>query len=141
MRTGGQYQFKTAEDLRKAAQAYFDWCEKNPIRGTRIIRKDDGEPGTRDEQYARPFTFEGLCEHICIDDWSQFVKQNKERAGFAKVIGWVRNKIRRNQLEGAMVGIYRENITARLNGIKENIALQELPSPECLPDELDEDNE
>ena len=141
MRTGGQYQFKTPEDLNKACQDYFIWCDQNPIRGTRIIRKDDGSPETRDEQYARPYTFEGLCEHIQISDWSRFVAENKDRKGFAEVIMYVRNKIRRNQIEGAMVGIYRENITARLNGIKENLAVQELPNPECLSDELDEDNE
>lgn len=144
MRTGGQYQFKTPEDLREAAQSYFDWCVKNPIRGTRIINKDGGEEGeieTRDVQCPRPFTFEGLCEHIDITDWSQFVSQNKERDGFEKVIAWVRNKIRRNQIEGGLVGIYKENLTARLNGLKENLAVQELPNPECLPDELDEDNE
>lgn len=134
-RTGGQYQFKTAADLKAAAIAYFEWCDKNPIRGQRTIRKGDDEPETRDEMYPRPYTFEGLCDYIDIWDWSNFVSDNKEREGFAPVLGWIRNKIRKQQIEGSMVGIYRENLTARLNGIADNMAITELPPTECLNDE------
>ena len=127
MRTGGQYQFKTPEDLRKAAQSYFDWCDANPIRGQRTVKNSDGEKELRDDMLPRPYTFEGLCEHIDIWDWSLFVTNNKERDGFAPVLGWIRNKVRRNQIEGGMVGLYRENLTARLNGITDNVADQTPP--------------
>lgn len=137
MRTGGQYQFKTPEDLREAARSYFEWCDKNPIRGQRVLRKseDDEKPELRDEMYPRPYTFEGLCDFIDIWDWSRFVSDNKDRDGFAPVLGWIRNKIRKQQIEGSMVGLYRENLTARLNGIAENMAVTELPPTECLNDE------
>lgn len=135
MRTGGKYQFKTPEALKEAAQSYFDWCDKNPIRGQRTIKKEDGETETRDDMYPRPYTFEGLCEHIDIWDWSRFVSDNRDREGFAPVLGWIRNKIRRQQIEGSMVGLYRENLTARLNGIADNMAVTELPPTECLKDE------
>lgn len=135
MRTGGKYQFETAEALKAAALGYFQWCEDNPIRGTRTIKTDSGENETREELYPRPYTFEGLCLHIDIADWSMFCTNNKSREGFADVLAWIRNNIRRNQIEGAMAGLYRENITARLNGIAENMAIQELPPTECLSDE------
>lgn len=139
MRTGGEYQFKTPEDLRNSCEEYFAWCEQNPIRGQRLVKKENGETETRDEMYPRPLTFEGLCDHIGIADWSHFVAQNKEREGFADVFGWVRNKVRRNQIEGGLVGLYRENLTARLNGIAENMAINELPPTQCLPHEQEEE--
>ena len=135
MKTGGQYRFKTPQELKDAAQSYFDWADKNPIRGCRTIKKDDGEPETRDEMYPRPYTFEGLCLHIDVSDWSMFCTSNKQREGFADVLAWIRNTIRRNQIEGGLVGLYRENITARLNGIAENMSVQELPPTQCLDDE------
>lgn len=141
MGAGRKFKFKDAAELNKACMDYFIWCEQNPIRGQRFIKKDNGETETRDEMYPRPFTFEGMCEHIGVSDWTLFVANNKEREGFAEVFAYVRNKIRRNQIEGAMVGLYRENLTARLNGIAENMAINELPPTQCLPHEIEDEEE
>lgn len=116
--------FATADDLIAAAEGYFKWCDENPIRGARSVRGDgkkDGKKVTEDEMLPRPYTFEGLCLHVGIPDWTMFVTRNKEREGFEDAIGYIRNKIRRCQIEGGMVGIYRENLTARLNGIAEQV--------------------
>lgn len=113
--------FETAADLLKAAEGYFTWCDENPIRGSRSVRYRDGEKTTEDDMLPRPYTFEGLCLHIGVPDWSMFVTRNKEREGFADAIATIRNRIRRNQIEGGMVGIYKEYLTARLNGIAEQV--------------------
>lgn len=138
MRTGGKFQFKTAEDLMLAAQNYFEWCDTHPIRAARVIKNAgtmDAE--TRDEQLPRCYTFEGLCDHIDITDWTNFVNDNKEREGFADVFGRIRNKIRRNQIEGGMVGLYKENLTARLNGIADNVQ-NVTPPPSTIEIRMDE---
>lgn len=135
MKTGGQYQFKTPQELKDAAQSYFDWCDSHPIRGARVVKSEGDDKETRDDMYPRPYTFEGLCLHINISDWSMFCTSNKKREGFPEVLSWIRNMIRKQQIEGAVVGLYKENITARLNGIAENMAIQELPATECLKDE------
>lgn len=137
MRTGGQYQFKTADELRQEAQDYFDWCDKNPIRGSSTVSRDDGSRETRDTLFPRPYTFEGLGEHIQIADYLEFKKWNEKREGFADVFGWIRNKIRRNQIEGGLVGIYKENLTARLNGIAENMN-DVTPPPSTIEIRFDE---
>ena len=129
---GGKYNFETPEQLRAKADEYFAWCDANPIRGQRTLKKEDGEITTRDDQYPRPYTFEGLALHLNIVDWAAFVKNNKEREGFADVFGYIRNKVRRNQIEGSMVGLYRENLTARLNGIAENMNVGEVPPPSTI---------
>ena len=113
--------FETAQDLLKAAQGYFDWCDANPIRGARSVRNADGTKVMQDEMLPRPYTFEGLCLHVHISDWTLFVANNKERDGFEDAIAFIRNTIRRNQIEGGMVGLYKENLTARLNGIAEQV--------------------
>lgn len=137
MRTGGEYQFKSADELMLAAQKYFDWCDTHPIRATRTVRNAGGEMETRDEQLPRCYTFEGLCDHINICDWWNFVAANKERKGFEYVIARIRNKIRRNQIEGGMAGVYKENLTARLNGIADNLQ-QVAPPPSTIEVIFDE---
>lgn len=138
MRTGGQYQFKTADELMAAANAYFDWCDTHPIRATRTVRNaGTAEMETRDEQLPRCYTFEGLCDHLDIWDWTNFSNDNKDRDGFAEVLSKIRNKIRRNQIEGGMAGVYKENLTARLNGISDNIQ-QVAPPPATIEVTFDE---
>ena len=129
---GRAYRYKDAEDLRKDALAYFEWCNAHPIRGSRTVRKDTGEVVTIDTQLPCPYSFEGLADHIGIDDYAQFVKDNKERPGFGKVFGFIRTRIRRNQIEGGLVGIYKEGLTARLNGIAENMNIGEAPPPSVI---------
>ena len=129
---GAPFRYKNPEDLRKDALAYFEWCDKNPIRGSRSLRKDDGTVVTIDTQLPRPYSFEGLADHIGIDDYAQFVKDNKERPGFGKVFCFIRTRVRRNQIEGGLVGIYKEGLTARLNGIADNMNIGEAPPPSVI---------
>lgn len=133
---GRAFRYKTAEDLRKDADGYFSYCDRNPIRGQRTLKKDTGEVETRDEQFPRPYTFEGLSLYLNIPNWSDFVSDNKKRgADFEEVFGYIRNKVRCCQIEGGMVGIYREGLTARLNGIAENMNLNDKPAINLRADE------
>ena len=113
--------FETAQELLEAAESYFKNCDENPIRGSRSVRNKDGEKITEDVMLPRPYTFEGLCLFVGIPDWTMFCTRNREREGFEDAIATIRNRIRRCQIEGAMVGVYRENLTARLNGIAEQV--------------------
>lgn len=127
-----KYIFNSAEKLREAADAYFKWCDENPIKGQAV-------QGDRDEtrEYPRPYTFEGLALFIGVSNWTQFVNDNREREGFSDELDRIRNKVRCNQIEGALVGIYKENITARLNGIAEQV--QDItPPPSTIEIRYDE---
>lgn len=129
------YKYKTPEQLRNAAQGYFEWCDKNPIRGARNVHNRKDGKVTGDELLPRPYTFEGLSLHIGINDYAQFVRDNQERDGFKDVFDYIRNTIRDNQICGGMVGIYNPNLTARLNGIAEQMQVAEMPAPQFLNDE------
>lgn len=135
---GGQYRYKTADEFRAECAEYFAWCDTNPIRGTRSVRNKAEGKVVADEMLPRPYTIEGMCDRLGISNWTKFVQDNKERDGFADVIDWARNKIRMCQVEGGMVGIYNPNLTARLNGIAENIITNEMPAPQIMADEIDD---
>lgn len=145
MPSGRLYNFKTADDLRNTADEYFKWCDDNPIRGQRSVRSKDGNAkdpkgkikGTSDEMFPRPYTFEGFCRFAGISDYSMFCRNNKDREGFAEVLAYIRNRIRCNQIEGGLVGIYQPNLVARLNGIAENLNTAEKPAINLLATEVE----
>lgn len=121
--------FTTVEEFAQAVQDYFDWADENPVRLT-YSRKFKGEAGAKEptnkedkNNYAvRPYLLQELAYKIGISSWSDFKRDNAEREGFMDVIKYVENRVAAQQLTGAMVGLYRENIVARLNGIFDNVA-------------------
>lgn len=122
------YTYKSADELEKAIQEYFDWADANPVRlsSSSKLKGDAGSktPNKReskDEYAVRPYTLFEMCDKIRIADWSSFKRDNMEREGFADVIYWAENKVKAQQVTGALVGLYRENLTARLNGIAEQV--------------------
>ena len=121
--------FQTAEEFRKAADEYFAWADENPVRlPYRSKAKGDASSKTptereqTDEYAKRPYTLQELAYHLHVGKWTTFVRDNCEREGFAEVIEDVENRITSQQLVGAMVGLYRENIVARINGIFDSMA-------------------
>lgn len=121
--------FNTADDFAKAVQDYFDWADDNPVRLT-YSRKFKGEAGSKEpaqkedkNEYAvRPYLLHELAYKIGVNSWTDFKRDNRERDGFADIIAYAENRVAAQQLTGAMVGLYRENIVARLNGIFDNVA-------------------
>lgn len=128
----GAFKYKTADDLRKKAGEYFAWADMNPIRGSRIVQKGGGDTITRDYVYPRPYSLKEFRLFADISKWSVFVEHNKGREGFAEVIDWIEDKISQQQVNGAMVGMYKENLVARLNGISENVKVQQAPAPNIV---------
>ena len=122
----------TPDDLKAKAEEYFAWCEKTPIRGTRQVVKDNGEVVTKDYQYPRPYTVEGFMIYSGITNWTEFKKHAVGKEGYAEVIDYIQARIRQCQVEGGMVGIYKENLTARLNGIADHMNVQETPPPNIV---------
>lgn len=128
----GVFKYKTADELREKAQEYFAWADKNPIRGSRIVTKDGDGTITRDYQYPRPYSLDGFRLFAGIHQWSVFKESNKGRDGFAEVIDYIETTIRQQQVAGAMAGMYKENLVARLNGIADNVKVQQAPAPNIV---------
>ena len=76
----------------------------------------------RAEPLERPLTLEGFelfCwdEVGCVEDY--FKNTNKAYDEFSPICSRIRKEIRRDQIEGGMVGQYNPSITQRLNNLKE----------------------
>ena len=76
----------------------------------------------RAEPLERPLTMEGF-EIFCWDEVGQveqyFKNVDKRYEEFIPICSRIRKEIRRDQIEGGMVGQYNPSITQRLNGLKE----------------------
>jgi hypothetical protein len=78
----------------------------------------------RAEPLERPLTLEGFelfCwdEVGCVEDY--FKNTNKAYDEFSPICQRIRKEIRRDQIEGGMVGQYNPSITQRLNNLKEQV--------------------
>lgn len=118
--------YKKPDDLWEDALAYFQWCDDNPVDAPiSIVRyKKEKHGGSKEmkkqdqqENISRPYTLYGLCAFLGITKWSQFKATNIGRDGFEDVILTIENVIASQQLDGAMTGVFKENLTARLNGL------------------------
>ena len=86
----------------------------------------------RAEPLERPLTMEGFeifCWHEvgCVEDY--FKNTNKNYNEFSPICSHIRKEIRRDQIEGGMVGQYNPSITQRLNGLKEQVEQTNIEQP------------
>lgn len=86
----------------------------------------------RAEPLERPLTLEGFelfCwdEVGCVEDY--FKNTDKRYEEFTPICRRIRKEIRRDQIEGGMVGQYNPSITQRLNGLKEQVEQTNIEQP------------
>jgi len=86
----------------------------------------------RAEPLERPLTMEGF-EVYCWDIVGQveqyFKNIDKRYEEFIPICSRIRKEIRRDQIEGGMVGQYNPSITQRLNGLKEQVEQTNIEQP------------
>jgi len=128
-KAGRPPRFKKPEELWEVALRYFEECDNNPIAvgkktssSSKNSEKNGAERkvGKMDEVCPRPYTLYGLCAFACIPKWHTFKDNYKNKKGFPEMCERIENIISSQQVEGAMVGLYNSNLTARLNNIAEH---------------------
>ena len=62
--SGKPKKWETAEELQDDIDAYFEWCDNNPMEQVHSskIDKETGKPLVF--EIARPYTIEGLCSFL-----------------------------------------------------------------------------
>jgi len=119
-------QYKKAEELWEDALLYFQWCDDNPVDAPiNVIRyKKEKHGGSKEmkkqdqqENISRPYTLFGLCAFLGITKWANFKISYASKEGFEDVMLTIENIIASQQIDGAMTGVFKENLTARLNGL------------------------
>lgn len=112
---------------------YCEYCDANPIKvDVRSKMKRNSKSGDSSElgnvTIKRPYTLDGFCLFAGIlMPWATFknnAKRRKDWADFEIVINACEQTIRDQQVTGAMIGIYSERLTARLNGITDKQELE-----------------
>lgn len=113
--------FKTPEDLWKAFENYKTQVEKESSQWLKV--QYVGKDGERVQEPQKiPMTLEGFYVY-CYDNHGQVSQyfDNKESyyQDFVGTVNRIKLEIRKNQITGAAIGVFKENLISRLNNIKE----------------------
>ena len=99
---------------------YRQWCLDNP----RYVHEFHGKDGEeRIKPLKRPLTHEGykcfVWEEKGHDINAYYYNINSEYDEYLSICSRIKDQIRKDQIEGGMVGQYNPSITQRLNGLTE----------------------
>lgn len=125
---GRPRKFKTPQELWDAFIAYVEWAENNPItvgneRRQKQSAKRGEEKAQRKETAPRPYSLVAFRIHAGIKrDWCAFKDYYSGKSeDFCRVLQAIEECVRQQMVEQAMVGNYKENLVARINGISDSI--------------------
>lgn len=106
----------------------FEEYKKDVKDNPRIKIEYVGKEGNRvDTPIERPLTIEGFkcyCANNQCDIQAYWNNRDERYTEFAPIVTRVREEIRREQIEGGMVGAYNANLTARLNSLTDKQELK-----------------
>jgi hypothetical protein len=123
--------FADARVLWDNAVAFFEWCEATPRERVELV-KYQGSASEHTVPLKRPYTKKRFCEFCGVSqryfDTAQKELEAKRERGQAtdsetavlETIRRIYDIIENEQIEGALVGTYSANLTARLNGLADN---------------------
>lgn len=114
---GRPMKFETPAELESFCKGYFEWADKNPWIKNDVVKGGEFAGTPLQIPTQRPYTLIALCHYLGIAHatWKLY----EERTEFVEVTTWAREKINNQQIEGAMVGAFNANLTARLQGISD----------------------
>lgn len=112
---------ESPEKMWELFNAYSDEVKKNPIKRTVKGNKDFIVSA---EELRRPLTMEGFeiwCfeNGVIADLGHYFANTDKAYEDYRTICQLIKKKIRQDQIEGGMAGIYNPSITQRLNNLVE----------------------
>lgn len=112
---------ETPEKMWELFTAYKEEVKENPIKKHVFVGKDGNSDNERRE---RPLTFEGFQNYLddtgLIGVVEQYFENRDDRyKDYVGICSRIKRKIRQDQIEGGMAGIYNPSITQRLNNLTE----------------------
>lgn len=127
---------ETPEKMREYFELYQKEIKGKPILVQDFVGKDGDEVNRKKE---RPLTLEGFevwCDdNDIISDLSDYFENKGNRyAEYIPICRMIKKRVKKDQIEGGMAGIYNPSITQRLNGLtdKSEMTIKEQP---LFPDE------
>lgn len=119
--------FATPELLMEAVEEYLTYVDESPWMNKEAIKGGEFAGQIISIPTARPYTLTGLCLYLgCSSSYFREFKSNlpKGAEAFLTVITRIEEIILTQQIEGAMVGAFKENLTARLNKISDKTDIE-----------------
>ena len=103
-------------------EEYVKGVKGTPIKVQDFVGKDAEEVFRAKE---RPLTMEGFQNYlddndIITDVTDYFENKDGRYSDFVRICSRIKRRIRQDQIEGGMAGIYNPSITQRLNNLKES---------------------
>lgn len=114
---------ETPDKMWELFAAYVESVKNDPIEVQDFVGKDGDEVFRKKE---RPLTMEGFQNYLddqdVITDVTDYFENKQGRyVEFVRICSRIRRRIRQDQIEGGMAGIYNPSITQRLNGLIEKV--------------------
>jgi len=103
--------YKLFEDYQKDCKSRIRRIPKATVKG--VVYEDHIPPLTIDG-------FKTYCNKINQDINRYWYNLENNFQDYVTIVTRIKEEIRNDQIEGAIVGQYNNNIVARLNGLKEN---------------------
>jgi len=118
----GRYKLiETPHKLLEIFQEYKDDVKGKPRTNHVFVGKDGNDAR---QELERPLTMEGF-RVFCFENYScvkhYFDNTNDNYNDYCTICSHIKDVIRRDQIEGGMVGQYNASITQRINNLKEQI--------------------
>lgn len=125
--------YQTPQDLAKACEEYFEWCESNPLQEEQAFHFQGIITKTTVSK-RRPFTIQGLAAFIDLSVKGFNYYESLE--DFIPITTRIREIIYNQKFEGAASGFFNANIIARDLGLadKSDITSQGEKVQIYLPD-------
>ena len=123
---------ESAEELWDAFMSYMDHSDKTPLVEPKIFNSKDGiRNGNLDK--IRPYTIEGLCNHIGMSPatWDKWKRDEVERLTsgdnshgfFLDVMLQIESIVADQQFQGAAVDVFNASVMSRKLGLKDGMDL------------------
>ncbi len=111
---GRNKKYETPEDLLKACNEYFEWCQENPLKEEMAFHSQ-GLITKTEVSKLRAFTLQGLCNFIDMSIMGFMLYE--DRKDFVEVTTRVREIIYLQKFEGSAANMLNANIIARDLGL------------------------
>ena len=115
---GKKKYIETPEKLYEIFESYIEDCKSRIRRIPKATVK-----GVVYEDHIPPLTIDGFktyCNKNGNDINRYWYNIDNGHSEYVTIVTRIKEEIRNDQIEGAIVGQYNNNIVARLNGLKEN---------------------
>lgn len=121
MKTGRPRKIESPELMQSLFEEYIEATKSNPILKHTFVGKDGKSVYEKRERALTLDGFELYCykEGIINDLNDYFSNKDGRYQEFTTICSRIRKRIREDQIQGGLAGVYNTSITQRLNGLTE----------------------